>query len=116
VARALWLCIKKNDPALAGEMMGYLEGKIIGEVGSGYVMVGASTAIIQKVTRLKTLSKAGKGGNLAKQETIVQNNNWGALDDVSKTVFNASKNNLDTWVPKDKHMVGTSATRTVQYK
>jgi hypothetical protein len=47
----------KNDPALAGEMMGYLEGKIIGEVGSGYVMVGASTAIIQKVARLKTLSK-----------------------------------------------------------
>ncbi|OCG74450.1 hypothetical protein A9G42_10000, partial [Gilliamella sp. Nev6-6] len=47
----------KNDPALAGEMMGYLEGKIIGEVGSGYVMTGASTAIIQKVARLKTLSK-----------------------------------------------------------
>ncbi|WP_081298759.1 VENN motif pre-toxin domain-containing protein, partial [Gilliamella sp. Bim3-2] len=46
----------KNDPALAGEMMGHLKGKISGEAGSSYVIGGASAEIIQKVARLKTLS------------------------------------------------------------
>nr|WP_238786552.1 VENN motif pre-toxin domain-containing protein [Gilliamella sp. ESL0250] len=50
----------KNDPALAGEMMGHFEGKLSGEVGSSYVIGGASAEIIQQVARLKTLSKAGK--------------------------------------------------------
>ncbi|WP_370389326.1 hypothetical protein [Snodgrassella alvi] len=60
---------------------------------------------------------AGKGttATTGKQEAIIPNNNWGALDNASKTAFDAAKNNVTTWTPKDKHMVGTIANRSAQF-
>lgn len=47
----------KNDPTLAGEMMGYMKGKAAGEAATGYVMAGAAAKVVQKVAQLKKLSK-----------------------------------------------------------
>ena len=58
----------KNDPALAGEMMGHLEGKIVGEVGTGYVISGASAKVIQKIANLKYVSNS-----INKIDNIVKN-------------------------------------------
>ena len=62
-------------------------------------------------------ANAGKGttATTGKQEAIIPNNNWGALDNASKTAFDAAKNNVTTWTPKDKHMVGTTANRSAQF-
>ncbi|SCC32082.1 hypothetical protein [Gilliamella intestini] len=57
----------------------------------------------------------GIKGNIARQEAVFPNNSWGALDDASKTAFDSSKNSVDIWIPKDKHMVGTTATRSAQF-
>ncbi|MCX8602176.1 MULTISPECIES: hypothetical protein [unclassified Gilliamella] len=54
----------------------------------------------------------GTTATTGKQEAIIPNNNWGALDNASKTAFDAAKNNVTTWTPKDKHMVGTTANRS----
>ena len=57
----------------------------------------------------------GTTATTGKQEAIIPNNNWGALDNASKTAFDAAKNNVTTWTPKDKHMVGTIANRSAQF-
>ncbi|WP_239367145.1 hypothetical protein, partial [Snodgrassella communis] len=90
---------------------------------TGHVIKNAEANAIKSESREvgkeagKEAANAGKGanGNIAKQETIVKNNSWVALDDASKTAFGASKNSIDTWIPKDKHMVGTAATRSAQF-
>lgn len=46
-----------NDPALAGEMMGNLDGKIGGELATGYIIGAGSAKVIQKVIELKKISK-----------------------------------------------------------
>lgn len=43
----------KNNPALAGEMAGYLEGKIGGGIATGYAVRGGAAKVIVKVARLK---------------------------------------------------------------
>ena len=47
----------KNNPALAGEMAGYLEGKFGGGIATGYAVSGAAAKVIVKVARLKKASK-----------------------------------------------------------
>ncbi|NUE67588.1 VENN motif pre-toxin domain-containing protein, partial [Snodgrassella sp. ESL0253] len=110
-------------------------GKILGKIwraikpgedlvtSTGHVIKNAEANAIKSESRGvgkeagKEAANAVKGanGNIAKQETIVKNNSWVALDDASKTAFGASKNSIDTWIPKDKHMVGTAATRSAQF-
>ncbi|MBX4134248.1 hypothetical protein JMI89_11485 [Frischella sp. Ac48] len=70
----------------------------------------------KNVIELKEFN-AGKGttATTGKQEAIIPNNNWGALDNASKIAFDAAKNNVTTWTPKDKHMVGTTANRSAQF-
>ncbi|EGJ4519167.1 hypothetical protein IM076_005173, partial [Escherichia coli] len=45
---------KVNDPELAGQMVGSLQGKVLGNLGTSVVVSGAAAKTIQKVAQLKT--------------------------------------------------------------
>lgn len=45
---------KVNDPELAGQMVGSLQGKILGNFGTSVVVSGAAAKTIQKVAQLKS--------------------------------------------------------------
>ncbi|EMD9247083.1 hemagglutinin repeat-containing protein [Cronobacter dublinensis] len=49
------------------------------------------------------------------REQLVKNGYWDAIDNASKTAFNSAKNDVSNWTPKDKHMIGTSASRAAQF-
>lgn len=44
---------KVNDPELAGQMVGSLQGKVLGNFGTSVVVSGAAAKTIQKVAQLK---------------------------------------------------------------
>lgn len=44
---------KVNDPELAGQMVGSLQGKVLGNLGTSVVVSGAAAKTIQKVAQLK---------------------------------------------------------------
>ena len=75
---------------------------VYGALGAG----GLSNEKLNSAT--KPEQSAGKG-------TPAQNENWNALNEASKTAFDAAKNNVASWTPKDKHMVGTTANRSAQF-
>lgn len=47
------------------------------------------------------------------REQLVKNGYWDAIDYASKTAFNSAKNDVSNWTSKDKHMIETSASRSV---
>ncbi|EMA8657002.1 hemagglutinin repeat-containing protein, partial [Cronobacter dublinensis] len=49
------------------------------------------------------------------REQLVKKGYWDAIDNASKTAFNSAKNDVSNWTPKDKHMIGTSASRAAQF-
>ncbi|MDZ9115801.1 hypothetical protein SNC47_12835 [Escherichia coli] len=93
---------------------GWLEASLLkaGADGLGNLVYGALGAGGLSNEKLNSATKpeqsAGKG-------TPAQNENWNALNEASKTAFDAAKNNVASWTPKDKHMVGTTANRSAQF-
>ena len=85
----------KNNPALAGEMAGYLEGKIGGGIVTGYAVSGAAAKVIVKVARLKKASKlVNKGTNRSRKKTDIKkefDRNHGKSFETLKEEFNTGK-------------------------
>lgn len=74
-------------------------GKSVSTVSTGK---GAVTSVANDVT-----------GTSRKQ--VAKNGSWDAIDNASKTAFNSAKNDVASWTPKDKHIIGTSASRSAQF-
>ncbi len=47
--------------------------------------------------------------------STVPNSKIGALNDASKTAFEATKNHINIWAPKDKYLLGTTARKSAQF-
>ena len=49
------------------------------------------------------------------REQVVKNTSWDTISNVSKTAFNSAKNNIANWIPKDKNIISTSASRSAKF-
>ncbi|WP_024550140.1 VENN motif pre-toxin domain-containing protein [Siccibacter turicensis] len=74
-------------------------GKSVSTISPGK---GTVTSVANKVTG-------------SSREQVAKNGSWDAIDAASKTAFNSAKNDVANWTPKDKHMIGTSASRSAQF-
>ncbi|TCP92059.1 VENN motif-containing pre-toxin protein [Cricetibacter osteomyelitidis] len=58
----------KNDPALAGQMFGYIDGNLTGFPASGLVLSGSMAKAVQKVAKIRNINNAS---NLASKSNLL---------------------------------------------
>ncbi|WP_430875385.1 VENN motif pre-toxin domain-containing protein, partial [Gilliamella sp. G0441] len=51
----------ENDPESAGYMIGYLNGRVVSEISSGFILGQGASKVIQKVAALKNIKNIAKG-------------------------------------------------------
>ncbi|WP_241579677.1 hypothetical protein [Rosenbergiella nectarea] len=62
---------------------------------------------------IKEASAVWKGRAFSR--STVPNSKIDALNDASKTAFEAAKNHINIWTPKDKHLLVTTARKSAQF-
>ncbi|GAA5107654.1 hypothetical protein GCM10023211_09010 [Orbus sasakiae] len=99
----------------ASQTTNFVKFKTVNTVKTGQIVKPTEVTIsVEKISLNKPNVIELKGLEVDKIAVKV-NKSSSLLDDVSKTAFYAAKNSVKFWVPKDKHMLGTAASRSAQF-
>ncbi|HKS33163.1 MAG TPA: hemagglutinin repeat-containing protein, partial [Enterobacteriaceae bacterium] len=95
---------------------GWLEAAIAKTAAGGLTDIAYGRLGVGSVLKPGQVANSGSSSAAgSSREQVVKNGSWDAIDNASKTAFNSAKNDVANWTPKDKHMTGTSASRSAQF-